>query len=319
MFRSGGLDSELIRKRYTRCLCGLDFQCFLVLPVECYTSRWLRIAGDHIGRTVKVDFATLLASRGKFARVCIEIDLDKPLMAGYKMSGEYYKLQYEGLHDLCFGCGRYGHRYPICPERTNQQKDDGGEGTSRGGTTNQDNDYSSAEAGYGEWTNVQRSKRRTQTTTKGTHGISSKGNNGNSNLADGSVNSGDNQANSKQNQPNKANARMSNQEVGANEEGKSARGSRGDSSAKDKEQSVNGAEGGSRFASLTNLSDKEDKDESRSHAVDEGMRIKEADLKGGKEGLCARRSDGGGGDMCFGSEFATWGEDKTDYRGGEDE
>lgn len=81
--------------------------------------RWLKQGGNHIGCTVRVDFATLLASRGKFAHICVEVDLDKPLMAGYTMRGDYYRLQYEGLIELCFGCGRYGHRYPICPEKTN--------------------------------------------------------------------------------------------------------------------------------------------------------------------------------------------------------
>lgn len=40
---------------------------FHVLSVKCYIVRWLKQAGNHIGRTIKVDFATLLASRGKFA------------------------------------------------------------------------------------------------------------------------------------------------------------------------------------------------------------------------------------------------------------
>lgn len=79
---------------------------FPVLPVEYYTVRWLKQAGNNIGRTIKVDLATLIASRGKFARVCVEVDFDKLLIAGYKMRGEFYRLQYEGLHDLCCGCGK---------------------------------------------------------------------------------------------------------------------------------------------------------------------------------------------------------------------
>lgn len=76
-----------------------------MLPVEYYTSIWLEHAGDRIGRTVKVDRNTLMTSRGKFARVCVEVDLTKPLRAGYKIRGETHPLRYEGLHDLCFVCG----------------------------------------------------------------------------------------------------------------------------------------------------------------------------------------------------------------------
>lgn len=42
---------------------------FPLLPVEYYTEGWLKRAGDSIGRTIKKDIKTLLASTGKFARV----------------------------------------------------------------------------------------------------------------------------------------------------------------------------------------------------------------------------------------------------------
>lgn len=87
---------------------------FPILPVEYYTERWLKNAGNYIGRTIKVDIATLLALQGKFARVCMKVDLNKSLVAGYRMRREYYRLQYEGLQDLCFGCGRYEYRNASC-------------------------------------------------------------------------------------------------------------------------------------------------------------------------------------------------------------
>lgn len=57
---------------------------FLVLLVEHYSESWLRRAEDKIGRTIKVDDMTLYESRGKFAHICIEVDLTKPLKAGYR-------------------------------------------------------------------------------------------------------------------------------------------------------------------------------------------------------------------------------------------
>lgn len=69
---------------------------FPVLPVEYYTHKWLVRAGNKIGKTMKVDKATLLASRGRFARVCVEVDLKKPLKTGYRLRGEFQEIQYEG-------------------------------------------------------------------------------------------------------------------------------------------------------------------------------------------------------------------------------
>lgn len=43
------------------------------LPIEYYEKRWLERAGNRIGNTLWVDEMTLLASRGKFAKVCVEI------------------------------------------------------------------------------------------------------------------------------------------------------------------------------------------------------------------------------------------------------
>lgn len=103
---------------------------FPILPVEFYTTSWLVQAGNRIGRTLKVDDRTLQASRGKFARVCVEIVLTKPLKAGYMLRGKLRRVQYEGLHSICFHCGRYGHKVLECPllntkkSNTEQQEED---------------------------------------------------------------------------------------------------------------------------------------------------------------------------------------------------
>lgn len=44
-------------------------------------------------------------ARGKFARVCVEIDTSKPLRSGYTLRAKHLPMQYEGLHTLCFHCG----------------------------------------------------------------------------------------------------------------------------------------------------------------------------------------------------------------------
>lgn len=62
---------------------------FPALPVKYYTEIWLERVGNKIGRPVKVDRTMLLASRDKFARVYVEVDLKKPLKAGCKLRGQF--------------------------------------------------------------------------------------------------------------------------------------------------------------------------------------------------------------------------------------
>lgn len=137
--------------------------------------RWLKQAENHIGCTVKVDLATLVVSRGKFARGCVEVDLNKPLMEGYRMRGEYYRSQYEELHDLCFGCGRYGHRDATYLEKLTGQRNEGEEESSRAEASMQAKQQRSEDAGYGEWTMVQRNFLRQERKTKGNTGNLPKG------------------------------------------------------------------------------------------------------------------------------------------------
>lgn len=61
--------------------------CFPILSFEYYSEAWLHKAGNHIGKTIKVDSPTIAALEGKFARVCIEIDLNELLLAANRMRG----------------------------------------------------------------------------------------------------------------------------------------------------------------------------------------------------------------------------------------
>lgn len=127
---------------------------------------------------MKVDLATLLASRGKFARVCVEVDLNKPRMAGYQMRGEYYRLQYEGLQDLCLGCGKYGHRYNICQDKhTWEGGAIDGQSSCAAKEDLKENppNTKEAEQGYGEWLMALRNRRRPGGQAKGKITTSSEG------------------------------------------------------------------------------------------------------------------------------------------------
>ena len=85
------------------------------LQIEYFHHQFLMRVGSKIGRPIRVDDATSTVSRGHYARICVEIDLLKPLVAKFKLRRRVRRLEYEGLHLVCFGCGMYGHRKDSCP------------------------------------------------------------------------------------------------------------------------------------------------------------------------------------------------------------
>ncbi|XP_073015397.1 uncharacterized protein [Primulina eburnea] len=92
-------------------LVWVRFPC---LPIEYYDQEFLMKIGNKIGRPIRVDQATSMVSRGKFARMCVEVDITKPLLAKFKLRRRVRKIEYEGIHLICFDCGVYGHRQGEC-------------------------------------------------------------------------------------------------------------------------------------------------------------------------------------------------------------
>lgn len=66
-------------------------------------------------KMLKIDRATFMAIRGKFARICIEIDLTQPPISKFRLKRRVNRVEYEGLHLVCFWCSTYGHHSEICP------------------------------------------------------------------------------------------------------------------------------------------------------------------------------------------------------------
>ncbi|XP_028788193.1 uncharacterized protein LOC114744170 [Neltuma alba] len=94
------------------------------IPMHYYNSHCITRIGDRIGRTLKVDINTLSnglytnqtkVERGKYARICVELDLQKKLVPRVIVAGEIFNVEYEGLGVICFACGRFGHRREACP------------------------------------------------------------------------------------------------------------------------------------------------------------------------------------------------------------
>ncbi|XP_039036627.1 uncharacterized protein LOC120173595 [Hibiscus syriacus] len=101
------------------------------LPYRYYNTMLIRTIANTIGRVIKIDYNTKAGERGKFARVAVVIDLNKPLILCVGIDDFIQQIEYEGLQQICFNCGTYGHAKENC--QINQQK-------SQMETTNTDQD-----------------------------------------------------------------------------------------------------------------------------------------------------------------------------------
>ncbi|CAN1142227.1 hypothetical protein LINPERHAP2_LOCUS12970 [Linum perenne] len=71
--------------------------------------------GNHIGKTIRMDLATAEGARARYARVCVEIDLSKPLLGKYMIGDRVFYVEYESIENICYECGFYGHKIGSCP------------------------------------------------------------------------------------------------------------------------------------------------------------------------------------------------------------
>ena len=85
------------------------------LPIELYEVDILRPIGEAIGKVLRIDSHTAMEARGKYARLCVQIDVNKPLVDTILIGKFEQAVSYEGIHKLCFICGRVGHRKEACP------------------------------------------------------------------------------------------------------------------------------------------------------------------------------------------------------------
>ncbi|KAI9124795.1 hypothetical protein K1719_004122 [Acacia pycnantha] len=90
------------------------------LSIRYYHKSTLRAIGALLGEVVKIDYMTESRGRGKYARIAIIIDLLKPLIPCIKVDGRSFYMEYEGLPQICFKCGKYGHLKERCGDITQQ-------------------------------------------------------------------------------------------------------------------------------------------------------------------------------------------------------
>ncbi|KAJ1378330.1 Zinc finger, CCHC-type [Sesbania bispinosa] len=152
------------------------------LPIEYYDKRVLWRIGNVLGKTVKVDANTLSekgningdfsTERAKFARICIEVDLNRILISKFDLEGRIFPVEYEDLHLVCFQCGRYGHRKDACPllaagESSKTVEPQGGDGIPQ---QQREPEPKAADASFGPWMIAQRPQRRNSKNQNGNVG-----------------------------------------------------------------------------------------------------------------------------------------------------
>nr|POE94062.1 putative ribonuclease h protein [Quercus suber] len=85
------------------------------LPIEFYDLGVLKEIGNVIGPVLRIDAITASGTRGRYARICVQVDLAKPLVRKVFIGRFGQEVLYEGISSLCFACGRLGHRREACP------------------------------------------------------------------------------------------------------------------------------------------------------------------------------------------------------------
>ena len=86
------------------------------LPMEWIDVNLLWKIGGLLGTTFKVDPITESQARGRYARICVEIDTTKPLKSCIFVEDRAVKVEYENLGLICFKCGRVGHSREGCKD-----------------------------------------------------------------------------------------------------------------------------------------------------------------------------------------------------------
>ena len=91
------------------------------MPIEFYEPNALLKIGKAIGPVLRIDSHTANGERGRFTRLCIQVNLDKPLVRKLYLGKLEQSVLYEGINTLCFSCGRIGHKVESCPYTIREQ------------------------------------------------------------------------------------------------------------------------------------------------------------------------------------------------------
>ncbi|CAI0443808.1 unnamed protein product [Linum tenue] len=125
----------------------------LEIPIHYFHPVAVMRIGQRIGKPIRVDQATSTGARSDYARVCVQVDLTKPLLSKFSLHGKKYFIQYEVLENICLKCGKYVTRG--CCSCMAQPT----EAEAPSNTSNVDKQSEEPDALYGDWMIAQRRPR----------------------------------------------------------------------------------------------------------------------------------------------------------------
>lgn len=79
------------------------------LPFEFYDQQILCRIGNTIDQLLRMDICTQNTKRGQYVRLCIQVQIDQPMLTSIYTSNHQRRILYEGINLLCYQCGRVGH------------------------------------------------------------------------------------------------------------------------------------------------------------------------------------------------------------------
>lgn len=120
----------------------------------------LRRIRNRLGCTVRVDEAMEEASRTKYARFFVEVDLAKPLIAKFRTRRRIWQIGNEGIHLVYFHCGKYSHKDANCPAKEEERDKLGGMENVHAIREEAPMHRPEVTKGFGPWMMVQRQRRK---------------------------------------------------------------------------------------------------------------------------------------------------------------
>lgn len=72
---------------------------------------------------LRIDSHTAMEARGRYARLCVQIDINRPLVNTILIGHFEQVVTYEGIQKFCFSCGRIGHKVEACPYTIRKKKE----------------------------------------------------------------------------------------------------------------------------------------------------------------------------------------------------